>query len=145
MTSHAPKRRVPRQQISFEGEPLRTKQAFKDECDINNIIDRFNTTGVISHVNTRQPKYGDFSGMSDTHYMDSLNTVLAARESFDSLPARVRERFANNPENLLRFLQNPSNKKEAQELGLIAPDAAPQPQTPEPPTPKEPANSPAKG
>lgn len=35
---------------------------------------------------------------------EALNTVIEAQEQFDALPAKVRERFGNDPEAMLEFL-----------------------------------------
>ncbi|AXL15424.1 internal scaffolding protein [Microviridae sp.] len=50
---------VPRVSISFDPEEGRTHQSFKDECDINRIVDTYARTGVIPHVQLGQPQYGD--------------------------------------------------------------------------------------
>jgi hypothetical protein len=36
-----------------------------------------------------------------------------------ALPADLRARFSNNPEELINFLDNPENKDEAIRLGLL--------------------------
>src|SRR6185369_4770159 len=33
-----------------------TKQSFKDECDINNIVRRFEATGIVDHINAAHAK-----------------------------------------------------------------------------------------
>ena len=38
---------------------------------------------------------------------------------FDNLPSDVRNRFNNNPAQLLDFVADPENKEEAIELGLL--------------------------
>ena len=44
--------------------PSRTQQSFRDECDINNILRKFNVTGELP-LGSVQPQYGDFSGITD--------------------------------------------------------------------------------
>jgi len=115
-------------------EPSMTKQAFVAECDINNIIREFGVTGVARHINENRDKglYADLPEPLD--FQQSLNIVLQAQSSFDSLPAQVRARFGNNPEQFLGFLSDPANQEEAIKLGL-ATDNRPVPQ-PEPPPQK---------
>lgn len=104
-----------------------TKQSFKDECDINTLMAKYEKTGVLDHVNRRLPEYGDFAGV--VSYQDSLNIVLDAREAFASLPARIRDRFGNDPAQYLSFIDKPENKEEAIRLGMIMPPPAdPSPQ-----------------
>ena len=46
----------PRVSISFP-KPTLTKQSFKDDCDINNIVNQFKNTGQTPHLNTKNPQY----------------------------------------------------------------------------------------
>jgi len=45
--------------ISFAGATSLVKQSFKDECDVNKIVDRFTRTGQIDHLARQKPQYGD--------------------------------------------------------------------------------------
>lgn len=96
-----------------------TQAQFQDECDINRIMDRYMRTGCLSDpMKQRKPgTYGDFSQLGD--YMENMNKVVEAREMFESLPSRIRERFGNNPGAMIDFVMNPDNQKEAIELGLL--------------------------
>lgn len=97
-------------------DPSLAQQQFKDECDINTILERFNVTGQLP-VSPLQPQFGDFSGVTD--YQSALNAVLEAEESFAALPARVRERFANDPAAFVDFCLDAANRDEMKALGLI--------------------------
>jgi phage internal scaffolding protein len=97
-------------------EPSVTQQSFKEECDINTILRRFNVTGQLP-VSPIDPQYGDFSGVTD--YQSALNAVMAAQAGFDDLPAVVRQRFANDPAAFVDFCLDESNREEMIKLGLI--------------------------
>jgi phage internal scaffolding protein len=92
------------------------QQQFKDECDINNIMQKFGMTGLIPQT-PLEPTYGDFTGVNDYH--SALNAIIAAEAQFDALPAHLRARFDNDPSNLIDFMENPDNRSEAEKLGLI--------------------------
>lgn len=96
-----------------------TQAQFQDECDINKIMDRYMRTGCLSDpLNRMKPgTYGDFTEMGD--YMENMNKIIQAREMFDALPSRVRERFGNNPGAMIDFVMDPDNKDEAIKLGLL--------------------------
>jgi len=96
--------------------PSRTQQSFRDECDINNILKRFNVTGELP-LGSVQPQYGDFSGITD--YQSALNAVMAAQDSFLQLPAKVRAKFDNDPALFLEFASDEANKDEMKALGLL--------------------------
>lgn len=106
-------------------EPTRTQQQFKDECDINVIVERFGITGQLpEHV--RVPVDGDFTGVTD--FQSALNLVMEAERAFMEFPANVRERFQNDPGQLVAFVSDPGNLEEARKLGIARP--APTPKAP---------------
>lgn len=106
--------------------PSRTKQSFQDECNVNLILSRWRKAGIVTHLSSGTPDYGDFSGAEDYH--SSINRVMAAQEAFDALPSAVRARMDNDPGKLLSFVDNPDNQAEAIELGIIAdPNPPPKP------------------
>jgi len=96
----------------------RTQQQFKDEANINTIVKRYIKTGQLGNPNaSRQPSFGDFSSVD---YMDMRNAIADIDQDFASLPAKVRRRFNEDPYQLVRWLENPANAKEAAKLGLIS-------------------------
>lgn len=97
--------------------PTLTIQSEKDACDVNKIVERFKTTGIMTNVRKDSPMYGDFSNISD--YQSAVIAMQNAEESFMSLPADIRKRFANDPGKLIEFLENPENRSEAIKLRLI--------------------------
>lgn len=99
-------------------EPSLAQQQFKDETDINNILRQFNITGLLPEA-PLSPRYGDFTGIVD--YQSALNAVIAADDGFMTLPAETRARFGNDPEQLINFLADESNRAEAEKLGLVDP------------------------
>jgi len=44
--------------ISFS-QPSLTRQSFKDECDVNQIVKRYTETGMVNHIPRTTPQYGD--------------------------------------------------------------------------------------
>lgn len=92
------------------------QQNFKAECDINTIVQTFTRTGDLP-IAPLPPQFGDFSGICDFH--SALNSVFAAQEAFMGLPAHIRSRFENDPQNLIAFLDDPANREEAVSLGLV--------------------------
>jgi len=61
----------------------RTKQSYKDECDINMILKRFGVTGTVE-ANVRTPLQADF--VASMTFQDAMNAMVSARESFDKMP-----------------------------------------------------------
>lgn len=118
------------------------KQSMAAECDINNIMKRFEKTGLLDHAKEHGGRYGDFLSAPDFH--TACNQVIAANDMFMSLPARVRERFQNDAAAFLLFAHDPANQAEMRDLGLMkSPDQVeglPEPET-EPDAPPKLASS----
>lgn len=112
--------------------PSFTVQSQADDVDINVIMKRFGVTGKMPE-NFVAPMYGDFDQVFD--FRTAHEAIITARHQFDSLPAEIRSRFANDPQRLLEFVSNDANRAEAERLGLLRerPAAAPTPPAAEPP------------
>jgi len=111
--------KLPRQDLVFpDDEPSLTQQQFAAECDINHIIKTFQTTGTVPG-NALPAEYLDNTLATDYH--DALNLIKTSEDLFTQLPSSVRARFENDPFELLTFVNNPDNRREAIALGLIAP------------------------
>lgn len=125
--------------LDCSDEPSRTKQNHADECDINKIIRRFDTTGVLTHLNRMEAQYGDLVGLD---FQTAMDIVTQATGIFQELPSNVRKKFANNPALFLDFMDNPENAEEMVSLGLatmreaesIVPKVEKTEDTPEEPT-----------
>ena len=95
------KERLP---VQFDcGDERRTKQAFKDECDINNIVAKFQQ-GVLPITNTLEPQYGDSPVMD---LKEALDTVFGVRGEFAELSSEQRALFNYQEENYFDFLADP--------------------------------------
>ncbi|CAJ0596428.1 unnamed protein product [Cylicocyclus nassatus] len=88
------------------------KQDFRDEADINKLVNRFSETGQF--------------------YDPLTNQNASQRQPMLALPSDVRERFGNDPAKLLAFLDDDDNRAEAVKLGLV--NAPPEPPTTPPTT-----------
>jgi len=105
-----------------QDDTLVTKQAFKAECDINNILKQYQKTGLITHIANSRPTYTDLP--SDMDYQQSMNTMLRAEEAFAALPSTVRDRYGNDPLRFLGAFGDPSQLAYLREMGLLRPEVA---------------------
>lgn len=99
----------------------RAKQSFRDECDINVIVERFGI-GYEMPQGVRAPVYGDFTEVGD--FRGAMDAVIAAQSSFMALPADVRARFGNDPAGFVEFCSKDENYDEVERLGLLHAEAA---------------------
>lgn len=96
-----------------------TNQSDAKEADVNFIMSRYEKTGLIPDNITgdmRQPQFGDFSDVGDFHTIQSR--VARVKQAFEAYPAHIRNRFQNDPAQLIEFLSDAENDAEAIKLGL---------------------------
>lgn len=102
--------------ITFS-EPSRTKQQFKEQSDINNILKRYQATGILDHVSKFQPVYADVADYGDlTHAFEIVNN---ASEAFNALPSELRFELDNDPRKLVEFIKDPNNAERCIKYGLF--------------------------
>jgi len=106
----------PRVQVAPRGRS-RTKQSFREESEITNIMARYVKTGLIDHFSSYGPEYGFASSVT---FHEAMNVVTKADQMFQALPAATRQRFAGDPALFLDFVQNPENQAEMVTLGLAS-------------------------
>jgi len=95
-----------RTQIESEDQTM-TKQSFQEECNINNIMAKYQKTGVIDHVQANKPEYGFATGLD---FKESVDLIQKADDMFSDLPSTVRENFENDPSQFLDYAQDPANQ-----------------------------------
>lgn len=110
----------------LEGEG-RTVQSEKDEADINVILDRFGITGQMPE-NVRRPTFMDFGPDYIFDYRSAVEAIALAADSFNSMPAKVRAEFNNDPQEFVEFCSKEENLPKMRELGLAIPEKKPEPE-----------------
>jgi len=108
----------------------RTKQCFKDECDIDKIMTRFSITGTISHLAKWEGMYADFA---DFDFHSQITKLAEGNEIFAALPAEIRREFGQDPQAFFAYVNDAANRDELrQKLPALA---KPGQQLPQKPTP----------
>ncbi|AXL15146.1 internal scaffolding protein [Microviridae sp.] len=105
--------------------PSMARQEFKAECDVNNIMKKFERTGAREHLEVFEGRYGDF--LDAPEYQDAMNQILLAQDMFESVPAKIRKDFDNDPSKFLAFAQDPDNIGALRDYGLASPLIVPEP------------------
>jgi hypothetical protein len=93
----------------------RTKQAFKDSCDINKILKKAQKQGTLSHL-LKYPEavYGEFDGEMDL--LTAHGRIERAQQIFDDLPSEIRSEFKGNALEYVKYVNDPANKGRLAEL-----------------------------
>ena len=116
---HAYSKHNPADYAEHDFGPSATKQSFKDECDVNQIMKKYQKTGVIDHVS----RYGGDYGFADSHdFHEAMSLVADANTMFEELPSAAREHFDNDPAKFLDFVDTMDEIKDRpllEELGMI--------------------------
>lgn len=116
--------------LVIDPDERQTVQADADRVSITSIVARAKRNGgVVGSVPVRHGTFSDIS--SAPSFMDALNVVAKATSMFEALPSRLRDRFGNDPAQLLAFLDDEENRDEAIKLGIVK-------KPEEPPAPPEP-------
>lgn len=97
--------------------PGKTKQSFGERSDINHIVARYQRTGMLENVRENPGVFADVSLIED--YPGMVKKLRFARESFEQLPPNLRNRFHNDPGELVAFISDDGNRPEAIKLGII--------------------------
>lgn len=113
--------------LDFSDSPSLTEQHHADSVNIHNIVRQHAETGIITHINNKQPVYADLSSAPD--FIAAQNIIANARSHFEEVPSQIRKQFDNDPAQFLEFISNPENKTALDELGL---DSSHLPDLPEP-------------
>lgn len=102
------------------------KQSFADDCDINVIIARGQRAGQIGQAPQLGPEnFPDLAGPQS--FLEALEIVEKAEQTFLALPAAVRAECQNRPDI---FLEKAQDAAWAAKHGLV--EAKPSPASPEP-------------
>lgn len=117
-----------------EGESL-TRQEFKEESNVNNIMAKYEKGHMIDYINRHDGTYGDFS--NEFEYREILDRLQSAEDAFLDLPSSLRNRFNNDPAQFIGFVSDDKNREEAIELGLIPKSKEPEQNPVDPPNKKQ--------
>ncbi len=69
-------------------------QAYKEQSDINAIVEKAKRTGVLAHINNNAQFYAD---MTDFDYEGAMNQIAQTNSAFYELSAELRSEFDNDP------------------------------------------------
>lgn len=92
----------------------RTKQSFKDSCDVNKIIAKAQKAGTLTHLQ-KYPEavYGEFA---DYDLLEAYEKLEYANKVFADLPSEVRREFGNDAIAFAGFASAPENRGRLTEI-----------------------------
>lgn len=117
LRNFAPRER--RHVYAAPGADGRTQGQYKNDCDINVIVNTFKRSDDPFPTNRAgaSPRYVDLP--ENTDLQSALQTVADASNAFEALPSHIRERYRNNPVEFLGALRNPSERSFLLDSGVL--------------------------
>lgn len=103
-----------------------TKQSFAAECDINRIVDKFpvvDDTAVLD--NMPMELFGNI--VTPNEMTGAVEVVNLVNKQMMSLPAKLRDKFGNDPIKFLEFLEKPGSLDYLKKEGYINEQASNEP------------------
>lgn len=119
------KRKVSRPKTEWG--PSKTHQEFERDCNISKIVKAAGKEATLMVPRVSEPVYGNFENGAD--FKEIQNKLIEAEQQFMALPSKIREKFNNDPAELIEFCKDENNVEEAKEMGLLPPDL-PEPEIP---------------
>ncbi len=119
--------------VDCSDKPSMTVQSDRSQANINNIMKKMEKGHMLDKLNQGTPFYGDVTRFKDLQ--ESIIQVQEAQDLFMDMSADIRKRFNNDPVEMVQFLDNSENQKEAEELGMVIPKPKPEPIKPGEPSP----------
>lgn len=93
---------------------ITAKQSFKDQTDINRILERHSIKNVNAHIVKYPPEvYHEFQNID---LLQAYGQIERINEIFADLPSEVRNEFGNNPMAFAAYASNPQNNDRLGEL-----------------------------
>lgn len=93
----------------------RTKQSFREEVDINNIVAKARKGQAITHVAKGVPRFIDVSEVTD--YKSALDMLRNTDAFFQRLPSALRREFDNDPSVFLDAMDTDEGRAKLEALG----------------------------
>lgn len=105
-----------------------TKVNLAEALDINNIIKKYNKTGVMQNSHDFEGMYGQFDSFD---LKEAMQKVIDAETLFLQVPSEIRNNFGNDAGAFIDYATDSENKDQMIKWGLA--NATPPP--PDSPTP----------
>jgi len=116
-----PKAKTRPHAITFT-QPSLTRQSFKDECDVNQIVKRYTETGMINHIPRTTPQYGD-APEGDFLEAAIVNADIASQIEAGTLDL---DAIASEPEAELTPEPDPEKADKASQEASADPSSTPE-------------------
>jgi hypothetical protein len=112
--------------VDCSDDPGKTEQSHKEEVDINKIIKKHGMDMIAKTANVQALTFDD---NPNNDFQETMDMIVRARESFESLPSQVRKEFGHDLPRFMDFVRDAKNADRMVELGLAErpPEVVPEP------------------
>ena len=98
-------------------QPSMTDQSFKDDCNINNVVDRHGRIDPEAIINRRQGQYTDASEVPQLQ--ESLNAGIAEGQIMLQANPELQRLANNDPRQVEKVLADPENRELLIKAGIF--------------------------
>lgn len=102
--------------VTVCGAVSRTEQSYKDDLDINRLLEPAIRKGLLRHVTKFEGEYDDIPAID---FQEAHFKVAKALSMFQALPSKLRNQFEGDPGKFLSFVQDPANEGWLRKHGII--------------------------
>ncbi len=113
---------------TFNDEPSKTIQSDKNKADIQKILQRHQTIGLVDHLNQAEAQFMDVGAYDD--FADVMRIAKSAELEFMQLPSKMREIFDHDVTKWLDSAHDEEKRDALIEAGYLeAPEVPEVPET----------------
>jgi phage internal scaffolding protein len=102
--------------ITYNGTDSKVEQSQEHLTNVSELLEPAIKRGLLRHSVKFEGEYDDIP-VKD--YQQALIIQAQAKSMFEQLPAKIRDKFENDPAQFLAFTQNPNNAEEMRKMGMI--------------------------
>jgi len=96
--------------------PNKTDQSFKDDLDVNVLVQDAQRKGLLRHVDQWKGEYDDIPAGD---FQEAQFIVAKGKSMFEALPSSRRNQFHNDPAEFMSFVQDPANQETLRKWGVL--------------------------
>lgn len=107
--------------LTFDPKKARTKQSFREECDVNNLMKKYKKPELIPGIEDKIRSAQFLDTTKVPSFEDAQQRIAEGHNLFSMLPADIRYKFNNDPASFVDFASDADNMPALVKMGLATP------------------------
>ena len=101
---------------TITGQKNNVEQAYKDQLDVNKLLEPAMKKGLLRHVTKFEGEYDDIPAGD---FQEAQFIVAKGKSMFEQLPFQIRDKFEGDPAKFMQFVQDPKNQQWLKDNGIL--------------------------